>query len=173
MKFLIFIPQKDFRDETVSMLKLFFDKWDVGYQITSFTTKECMGSHGAVYTPTLHTGKASAADFDGIVLVDGKGVDEYRLYEYRPLLDILLQFSIKNKKVAGIGNAIKALARANIIKDKKISMPRDEEARRMVLLFHGVASQNAAEISGNIVTIGDSANLERAMQEVLGGLGVM
>ena len=34
MRFLIFIPPKDFRDESLSMVKLFFDKWGIRYMIT-------------------------------------------------------------------------------------------------------------------------------------------
>ena len=51
MRVAIFLPPKDFRDETVSMIKLILEKWKVDGVITSYTTKECVGRHGAVYKP--------------------------------------------------------------------------------------------------------------------------
>jgi len=46
VKVAIFVPPKDFRDETLSMIKLILEKWNVEKVITSYTTKECVGRHG-------------------------------------------------------------------------------------------------------------------------------
>ncbi len=173
MKFAIFIAPKDFKDETVSMLKRVFEKWGVQYSIASYANKDCIGYHGAVYKPDINAAKISPMDFDGIVLADGKGFEDYRLFEYRPLLDTITMFNERGKYVGAINNAIKAVARANIIKDKKIAMPQEEEMRRLILLFHGIPSNEGIEIAGNLVTIKNSTNLEISLRELLQHIGVM
>jgi len=173
MRFAIFIAPKDFKDETVSMLKTTFDKWGIEYSIASYANKDCVGYHGAVYKPDMNAAKISPNDFDGIVLVDGKGFEDYRLFEYRPLLDTLIIFNQSRKYIGAINNSIKAVARANIIKDRKVAMPEDEETRRLVLLFHGIPSEETMEIAGNLVTIKSSAGLEVQLRTLLQHFGVI
>ena len=172
MKFLVFIAPNNFRDETVSTIKVFFERWGVDYDISSYSKKECVGAHGAVYNPSINTNVAAVANYDGIVLVDGNGVEDYKLYEYRPLLDLLLKFNSQNKIIGAVNNAIKVVARANIINGKKVAVPEDIETKRTVLLFHGVPSEKNVEISGNIVTI-KGGSLEEQVQELLQHIGAI
>ena len=172
MKVLVFIPPNDFSDESVDMVKMFLERWKVPHDITSYSKKECVGSHGATYTPDINTNKVSYADYDGIVLVDGKGVETYRLHEFRPLLDLVTQFNSSGKLVCAIGNSIRILARANIIKGKAIVIPDDEETKKAVLLFHGVPSDEGSEFADNIVTIKSYSDIEGAMPAVLEKMGV-
>jgi putative intracellular protease/amidase len=171
MKVAILIPPKDFKDESVSQAKLMLEKWDVEPVITSYSTKECVGYHGAVYKPQINANRISASDFDGIILIDGNGVDSYKLYDFRPLLDLVKLFSDKNKPVCAINNSIKILARANIIQNLKVAMPKDEESRRLVILYRGVPSNNDMETEKNIMTLNNSELVEDFMDALLDKLG--
>ena len=64
------------------------------------------------------------------------------------------------------------LARANIVKGIKVATPDEEEAKRLVLLFHGIPTQDAYMISDNISTIRDSNGMDPAILEMLSRLGV-
>lgn len=172
MKFLIFIPPNDFRDESLSTIKMFFDRWSVGYQVTSYSTKECVGSHGATLMPDINTNKVEPSGYDGIILIDGDGVDKYKLQDFRPLLDVALKFNNSKKYIGAVGNAVKVLAKANIIKGKKMAVPNDAEVKRMVLLFHGIPSEKNMEIDGNIITISNSRALEEVLNPILEHIGV-
>lgn len=172
MKLLIFITPNEFRDESVSRLKFFLDRWGIENIVTSYSTKDCIGNHGAVYKPGINTGKVSADDYDGIILVDGKGIEGYRIYDYRPLLDLMLIFNSRKKTIIAVGNAIKVVARANIVKDRKVSVG-DDETKRLVQLFHGTPSENGVEVSDNLMTIGNSSWIDTAMPEILQRMGVM
>jgi putative intracellular protease/amidase len=167
MKFAVLISPKDFSDETISMIKLLFDRWNVGYDIASYTKGECVGNHGAIYRPDINAGKISTQNYDGIILVDGEGINSYKLHEFRPLLDLLSLFDEKKKRICAINNAIKIIAKANIIKGKRISTPRDEETVRLVTLFHGLPSENQIEMADNLITIKDHRNLEESMGSFL------
>jgi len=172
MKFLIFITPHEFRDESLSTVRLFLDKWNIGYSISSYSNKDCIGSHGQVCKVDMNTGKAKAEDFDGIILVDGKGIEAYKIYDFRPLLDLLMKFNEKKKTIIAIENALKIPARANIIKGRKIAMPDDEEAKRLVQLFHGIPSGEKVEVSENIISVRDHKDLESSMRTIVEHLGV-
>ncbi|MGC8586250.1 MAG: DJ-1/PfpI family protein [Candidatus Micrarchaeia archaeon] len=172
MRLLVFITPRDFKDETLSMLKLFFDKWGVEYKIGSYASGDCTGYHGAVYKPEVNLSKVSTLDFDGIVLVDGNGIETYKIYEYRPLLDLVMKFNDSRKHIIAVGNAVKVLAKANIVKGKSVAMPDDNEIKRLVLLFHGVPSSENLSIADNLVTVKDSEYLEESMGKILAHLGV-
>ncbi|MGD0510240.1 MAG: DJ-1/PfpI family protein [Candidatus Micrarchaeaceae archaeon] len=171
MRFLVFIPPKDFRDESLSMVKLFFSKWGVDCKVTSYSSKECVGSHGAVITPDINTSKVFASEYDGIALIDGGGIDEYKLCDYRPLLDLILNFDSSRKYIISMGNSVKIPARANVIGGKKIAT-NDRESARLATLFHGVLSNSNFEMAGNMITIKSSSDIEDCMQQILEHMGV-
>lgn len=173
MKFLIVITPQGFRDETLSTARLLFDKWDVGYEVSSYSNRDCTGSHGAIAKIQINTNRANPDDYDGIFIVDGKGIDAYKLYDFRPMLDLLMKFNDRKKKIIAVGNAVRVPARANIIKQKKISVPGEEESRRLVELFHGIPSNEPVELSDNVITIGNSAELDRPLQTVMKHFGII
>ncbi len=172
MKFLIFVPPNDFRDESLSTIRMFFDRWNVGYQITSYSTKECTGMHGASCMPDINANRVDISGYDGIIFIDGAGVDSYKLSEFRPLLDMVLKFNNGNKYIGAVGNSVKVLAKANIIKGKKMAVPEDENVKKVVQLFHGVMSDKNMEIDGNIITVKDANALEESLNPILERLGV-
>jgi len=161
MKAAIVVPPRDFRDESVSKLKMMMEKWGIDPVITSYSTHDCVGTHGAVYKPAMNASAINPDDFDAIVLIDGKGVDEYKLYDFRPLLDTVKLFSMRNKVIAGMGNSIKIIARANIITNVKIAIPREQDTSRLVILYHGTPAKGEMESDRNILTL---SNAERIME---------
>ncbi len=172
MRLLIFITPKEFRDESVARVKLFLDRWNVENKITSYSKKDCVGNHGAVYAPEINTGKVTVDDYDGIVLVDGKGIESYKIYDYRPLLDLILAFDNRKKAIIAVGNAVKIPARANIISNRKIAVA-DDETKRLVQLFRGMPSEQGVEIAGNLMTISSYVQIDSVMPQILQSIGVI
>jgi putative intracellular protease/amidase len=170
MKFVLFVPQKDFKDETVSLVKLIFNKWGIQCDIASYGRSNT-GMHGAVYKTEVPAANIITKDYDGIILADGKGIDDQKIYEYRPLLDILIRFNDSNKPIIAVGNATKIPARANLVRDKKIVVS-DEDTKRLTMLFYGIPSNNDFEISGNIITLRNSRALENSAETLLQHMGV-
>lgn len=171
MKAAIVIAPKEFRDETVARAKMMFQKWGVTPVIVGLVPRECVGSHGAVYMPDINLNKLRAADFDAIFLVDGAGVDAYKLYELTPLLDLLREFNENGKIIAGVGNAMKVIARSNIVAGKKISVPKDPEIDRFVRLYKGVVSQEDMEWGTNIMSLKDYTKTDEFVGRILDKLG--
>jgi hypothetical protein len=172
MEFLIFISPNDFKDESVSAFKMFFERWGIKATITSYSTKECIGSHGAIYMPDINTNKIDPSKYNGIVLIDGPGIDTYKLQEFRPFFDILTKFNSMHKYIISIGNSQKISAKANILRGKKVAVPADKETQRTVELFHGIASEKDVEIDGNIISFKSTNAIEDNINSVLEHIGV-
>lgn len=171
MKIAMLIAPKDFKDESVSKAKLTLEKWGIEVTITSYSTHDCVGYHGAVYKPDINAGRLDPNNYDALLLVDGNGVDEYKLYDFRQLLDTVKLFQMKNKPIAAINNAIKIVARANIINNVKIAMPKDEESRRLITLYHGNPSKNEIEDDKNILTLSNPDRIMDFADLIVGKLG--
>ncbi len=172
MKFLIFIPPNDFRDESLSTIKMFFDRWNVSYQVTSYSNKECNGMHGATCMPDINANRIDPSGYDGIMFVDGAGVDSYKLQDFRPLLDMIMKFNGSKKYIGAVGNSQKVLAKANIIKGRKMAVPEDAEVKKVVQLFHGIPTDKNMEIDNNLITVKSSGALEESLNPILEHLGV-
>lgn len=170
-RFIIFIPPKNFRDESLALVKLFFDKWSVEYKISSYTSNDCVGMHGAVYKLGIHASKIFGDEYDGIVLIDGSGIDEYKLFDYRPLLDLMFKMNDRKKYIVSISNAAKIPARANVVRQKRVATD-DKDAMRLITLFHGIPSDKPMEIAGNLISIKGYNDLEDSMVTVLEQMGI-
>ncbi len=126
--------------------------------------------HGAVVRPDINTSRVNYEEYDGIVLIDGSGSDEYKLQDYRPLLDLMLLFDRKKRYIISINNTAKIPARANIVNKANIATD-DEESIRLVRLFHGMPSEKPFEMNGNLITIRNSKDVEEALQVILERIG--
>ncbi|HUY70547.1 MAG TPA: DJ-1/PfpI family protein [Candidatus Baltobacteraceae bacterium] len=167
MAVLVFIAPREFRDESLNAVKLFLSKWGVSYKIASYTSHDCVGTHGAIVKPDVHGAKISAQDYSGIIIVDGEGIEGFKIFEYRPMLDMILHFNNAKKPIMAIGNAIRVPARANVITGKKVSVTHDAETNRQLVLFHGIPSREPFEVAENLVTIGLPENISVALPKVL------
>lgn len=64
----------------------------------------------------------SAADYDGLVLTGG-GVDADALHRDRHALRLVHEFLAEDKPVAAIGEAVRTLAEADVVRGRRISCP--------------------------------------------------
>ncbi len=159
MQVAILIAPRDFKDETVSKLNLFFDKKDIGSRIASFSLRDCTGYHGAVVKPKIELRDIEPMSYDVLLLVDGPGVDSLKLYDQRPLLDLTKAFHESGKIVAGVGNGVKIIARANILKDTKVAQP-DPETEKLVKLYRGVPVNDYLVFDNKILTLSDPDRID-------------
>lgn len=168
--FAVFVPNKDFKDETLSLVKLLLNKWDVEYKTIGYS-KAAIGMHGALCRIDMQPSEVTS-DYRGIIFIDGKGIDESKVYDYRPLLETIIRLNDAKRPIMAVGNAVKIPARANIIKGKKLVVC-DQDSKSMVSLFYGTPSNNSIEISGNIITAKDSRAVEDNAEIILQNLGIM
>ena len=171
MRIALVIAPRGFKDESVAAAREMFKKWGIETVIASFTSNECTGYHGATCMPDMNVGRIDASQFDAIVLIDGPGVDQYKLYDVRPLLDVVKIFSGNKKLICGMNNSIKIMARANVVANTRLAMPKDEETRRLVELYKGIPSSKSIEFDNNLLTANDSSQAYQFMDLLLEKLG--
>src|SRR5271157_1338786 len=106
-KVAVIISPRNFRDETLSLLDLLLAKKDIKKVVASVNPKDCTGYNGAVVKPDLTFKDLDPVLMSAIIIADGPGVDAFKMYDYRPLLDIVKSFQDNHKIVVGIGNGIK------------------------------------------------------------------
>lgn len=137
MKVALLIAPRDFKDETVSRLKLLSGKMDIELKIAGMSLKPCTGYHGAVVKPEVEARELEPSVYDALLIGDGPGVESQKLFEHRPLLDLVKAFHDSNKIIGGIGNGIKVISKSNSIKDAKIART-EGDTEKMVKLYRGI-----------------------------------
>ncbi len=171
MNVAVLLTPKDFRDETMAKAMELMQKWDIGIFVAGYNKDECVGYHGAVYTPKILASEITTDNFDAMFIPDGAGIETFKLYDQRALLDIVRHFKEKGKVLACVNNAIKVLARANVITNTKIACVKDAETARLVQLFHGKITASPVESDGNILTSANSENTYELIDLLLDKLG--
>ncbi len=154
MKALVFVTQKDFKDESLSAIRRSLQKWDVEVVVSCTKKGEVYGYHGASYHVDTTLLEVSASDYACIILIDGPGISALS-GEMRQVSETVRNFYGAGKVVCAINNAIKILAKSNIIKGKEISEPKDSETASIVGLYGGVLTKNKVESDGGIITAGN------------------
>jgi putative intracellular protease/amidase len=154
----------DFKDETLSMLQLMFGKNDIEGVVVGFSLKECKGYHGAVVMPKTEAKELDPNSYDVLILVDGPGVDSFKLYDNRPLLDLVRTFHDSKKIVVGIGNSMKVIARANVIRDTKMARPESTESEKMTRLYRGVVTEDDLVFDKGVLTATDSGRIDKLVE---------
>jgi putative intracellular protease/amidase len=173
MNVALVIAPADFRDETVAKAKGMFERWNVRCSIMGFVDRECKGSHGAVYMPNANINNADPGNFDAVLIADGTGIERYRLYEVMPALDFIRNIAGRNKIVAGVGNAVKFLAKANLVSERKVAVPKDaSELVYMIKLYRGIISDSDMECDTDIMSLKDYRKTEEFVGRMLDRAGV-
>jgi putative intracellular protease/amidase len=166
----IIIPPRNFRDETLSLLDLLLAKKDMKKVVASVNLRDCTGYHGASVKPDTTFNELDPARQSAIILADGPGVDSFKLYDYRPLLDIVKQFHDGGKMVVCIGNGIKIAARANILKETKVATI-NKEADDRVRLYRGVPTKEYLVLDKNVLTLSDPGKVDELVMRLSQALG--
>ncbi len=172
MRAAIILPPKGFKDETVSFFKSFFAKWGITPSIASYNNGECVGYHGAAYKADISALKVNPDEFDIILVPEGPGIDAYKLYDYKPLLDTLRAFSSAKKTLIATGNAVSVLARASALVDTKVAVHENSETVRLVRIYHGIISNKPLESDKNVITAKSSDSNSEIAKLVLEKFGL-
>ncbi|MEM0146928.1 MAG: DJ-1/PfpI family protein [Candidatus Micrarchaeaceae archaeon] len=168
----IIIAPYDFKDETLSQALLLLDKKGIKHEILSFADKECKGYHGATIKQDGRADEFEPVYSDAILIIDGPGIESTRLYENRQLLD-RLKVAHENKKViVAIGNAMKAVAKANIIKGIKLASSDDAETKRLVGLYKGILDEAQLVSDSRIISASSNSQMQALIDALADALGV-
>ncbi|MEM3781717.1 MAG: DJ-1/PfpI family protein [Candidatus Micrarchaeaceae archaeon] len=168
----IIVAPYDFKDETLRQALLLFGKKGIRHEILSLASGECKGYHGHTVKQDGRADEFEPVYSDAILLVDGPGIESTRLYENRQLLDRLKAARDNKKVIAAVGNAIKAIAKANIIKGIKIANSEDAETKRLVGLYKGSLAEDQLVVDSGIISASDGSQMQALVDAVAEAIGV-
>lgn len=150
-KVLMVIAPKDFEDCEVVDPMTILKANGAEVIVAGITTDAAIGINGLKIIPDIQISNAKADDYDAIVLPGGTGVIS-NLWDNEELRTLIQQFNSQSKIVAAMCAAPPALAKAGILKDKKVTMfPWDDGIKE--LTSRGAIYENEETVTdGNIVT---------------------
>ena len=150
-KVLMVIAPKDFEDCEVVDPMTILKANGAEVIVAGITTDSAIGINGLKIIPDIQISNAKADDYDAIVLPGGTGVIS-NLWDNEELRTLIQQFNSQSKIVAAMCAAPPALAKAGILKDKKVTMfPWDDGIKE--LTSRGAIYENEETVTdGNIVT---------------------
>ena len=150
-KVLMVIAPKDFEDCEVVDPMTILKANGAEVIVAGITTDSAIGINGLKIIPDIQISNAKADDYDAIVLPGGTGVIS-NLWDNEELRTLIQQFNSQSKIVSAMCAAPPALAKAGILKDKKVTMfPWDDGIKE--LTSRGAIYENEETITdGNIVT---------------------
>ncbi len=172
MEALVFVPRKDFKDESFTTVVNMLKKWDIKPIIGSYNTSTCYGYHGLTIKPDVDITYANPSQYSLLVLIDGPGIEEEKLYDSRQIADFIRLFNDLNRPILAIDSSVGLLAKANIIKDQKIANIDNDEIKKTIKLFRGYITENSIEESKNIYTVKNWKEVSNAMDKILKKINV-
>ncbi len=115
---LMVIPPSNFRDEELLIPKRIFIEKKEKVFIASLVKDRIRGMLGAK-TDIDFTIDKIQGNFDAVVFVGGSGIEEYKLYDNKDILNLAKAFSYRGKIVTAICLGTKILANADLLKNRK------------------------------------------------------
>ncbi len=147
---LFIIAQEGFRDEELFIPKQLCEQAGLKCTVASITTNEARGKLGGKITPDIAVKDIKADDYSLCVVVGGPG--SIKLSDYPEVLKKVREFKNKGKKLAAICYGPTVLAKAGLLKGRKISAYQDEIS--VPILEHGgaVLTSEAVHYEDDLVT---------------------
>ena len=145
---LFVIAPKNFRDEELLEPRKILEKNKAKTSIASSTLNDCIGMLGARITPNLSLDKVQVNDYDAVIFVGGNGSTIY--HEDQLALNLAKEANIKGKLVGAICLGTGILAKANLLKGKKVTGFID--TKELVEKHGGTYTGNEVEVFERIIT---------------------
>lgn len=162
MKILIAVAPEKFRDEELAVPVAAFRKAGIAFDIASTRRGACIGMMGAKTTATLTFEEIDPKQYGCLVIIGGSG-SQTHLWNDDVLVQLAKYFHESRKIVAAICLAPVVLARAGILKGKKVTYFESPVSFREVKGGGAVLVNKPVVIDGNIITAnGPSASQEFA-----------
>lgn len=163
MKVLMFIAQKNFRDEELFDPKAVLEQAAIEVKIAAMSLALATGKFGSAVAPDFKLDEIESRFFDGLIFVGGPGAQE--LIKNSSVHNLARQFYHSGKLVAAIccGSAI--LAQAGILENKKATIAPSFE--NYLIENKAIFTDTDVEVDGNIITASGPAAASRFGQEIV------
>lgn len=147
-KILMVIAPKNFHDAEFTKPKAKFEAQGIEVTVASASTNTATGMYGKKVKPDISLKDAKATDYDAVVFVGGSGVTVYK--NNLNALALVLEAKKHNKLIGAICLAPVILAKADIVRGKKITV--SPSGKHLMKKAGATCTGNRVEVDGLIVT---------------------
>jgi protease I len=151
MKLLIAIAPEKFRDEELAEPIAEFQKAGITFDIASTRRGPSTGMLGARITATITFEEVDPKNYDGLVIIGGSG-SQVHLWHDDMLIQLAKYFHQSGKLVAAICLAPVVLARAKILKGKKVTFFESQASSFEILKSGAIIVKAPVVTDGRIIT---------------------
>lgn len=147
-KVLVVIPHDRFRDEEFQAITEALNTSGHEFEIGSSHHTEAQGHFGLIVKPDVNVGFVEPKDYDAVVFIGGRGVEEY--LNESTVINLIRSFSYDRKLIGAIGMAVELLVFAGVIVGKKITC--DPGAISVVQSAGAYYTGKGVELDSDILT---------------------
>ncbi|MBF0409530.1 MAG: DJ-1/PfpI family protein [Candidatus Riflebacteria bacterium] len=165
-KVALVIAPENFRDEELMVPMTTLNKAGFDTMIASSNTGSAKGMLGKVVIVQETIEKLSADDLAGLIVVGGSGSPKH-LWDNKSLLDLISKIYKQGKPVGAICISPPVLGRAGILKNKKVTVWKDEGAIADLKKNGAEYIGGECVVDGLIVTADGPTSAERFAGEML------
>jgi len=148
MKILFIVAQEGFRDEELFEPKSICENADIPCDVASITTAPAKGKLGGIVIPNIAVKDVNSDNYDLLVVVGGPGAP--KLGEYSEVLNLIRIFA--QKKLAAICYAPTVLAKAGVLKGRRVTFFKDKYSDPIIRESGAIISDENICRDGNLVT---------------------
>jgi protease I len=116
-KVLIVIPHDRFQDEEFQLITRHLAGAGHQTSIGSSHHTEAQGLFGLLVKPDINVGFVEPRDFDAIVFIGGRGIDEY--INNATMMNLVKGFFSERKVIGALGRAVEIMAYAGVLSGRK------------------------------------------------------
>lgn len=143
---LMVVAQKNYRDEEYQVPRKVLEQAGFEVKVASSKLGTCTGVLGGTLESDLLLEDVRVDDFDALLFIGGNGAQEY--WENRTAHALLREAGQKNKVIGAICIAPVTLARAGLLKGRRVTVFPSESKQMKDAVYTG----NDVEVDGRIVT---------------------
>lgn len=150
-KVLLVIPPVDFADDELFKPKAELEKNGIKVVVAGIDKKVITGMDGGKATPDIELSGVNIKDYDMIAVIGGYGTINH-LWDNIALKSIIIDAENEGKYIGSICAATVVLAKAGVIKGKKVTGFPDKSITDEIEKNGAIYTGNVTEVDGKIVT---------------------
>jgi protease I len=167
-KAVMIIAHKNFQDDEFQKPKNALEASGIKVTVASTSLDEAVGMNGAKVKPDILLSDVNVGDFDAVVFIGGSGATEYL---DDPLAHKIAQDAVgANKIVGAICIAPVALAKAGVLKGKRVTAYPVEQNQKDLEAAGALFTAQPVEKDGNIITASGPDAAQQFGEEIVKAL---
>ena len=159
----VVVASRDFQDDEYSAVKERLTASGMIVKNVSTITEEAIGICGKRVEIDLAVKSIDQDDFQGLILIGGSGVRS--LLNDGDLIDLIRRFNEKGKVIGAICWAPEILARAGILKNRKVTVW--EGAVEALKQSGAIVTKEGVQQDGNLITASGLAYANRFVETII------